>query len=220
LILMPPSRALLSGCHSCCSWGLSSLMSGKPGFTSLTCCCCGCTAVALQYTSGAAAALLHFQGNTALSPTLPMCATSPTCLWLTAPLFVYAETARSSMALTRPQPSVTVPADASPEQHSEGSAALKVSVCVCVHTVWEQKLPKLAVLPAKLMVATLRYVMNRETGHGRAQTKLVAGRPILISTGKRWQLTSEMAALYSAGLASNTRSIAQGRLSTSCTAHS
>ncbi len=41
--------------------------------------------------------------------------------------------------------------------------------------------------------------MNRETGHGQA--KLVAGRPILISTVKRCKLTSEMAALQPAGLA-------------------
>ena len=45
-------------------------------------------------------------------------------------------------------------ADPLPEQHSEGSAALEVSMCVCMYTVWEHKLPKLAVLPAELMIAT------------------------------------------------------------------
>ena len=156
----------------------------------LSMCCCG-----VAILSKSCRNTITFEGNSALSSTLPKCATSPTCLWLTGPLFLDAETAHTSLFSTRPQPNVMLPADPSAERDAERSVTLEVSLCICVHTLWEQKLPKLASLPAKLMIATLQYVMNRETGHGQAQTKLTAGRQILVSTAKRCKLTSEMPAL-------------------------
>ncbi len=112
-------------------------------------CSCG-----MAILSRSCSSTITCQGNSALSPTLPKCATSPTCLLLTVPLFVEAQTAHSSLSSTRPQPNVMLPADPSAERDSERSVTLEVSMCICVHTLWEQKLPKLASLPAKLMIAT------------------------------------------------------------------
>ncbi len=109
-------------------------------------CCCG-----IAIPSRSCSSIISFE--TALSST-STCVTSPTCLWLTGPLLTDAQIAHSSLSSTRPQPNVMLPADPSAERHSERSVTLEVSMCICVHTLWEQKLPKLASLPAKLMTAT------------------------------------------------------------------
>ena len=85
-------------------------------------CCCG-----MAILSRSCSRTIAFQGNSALSSTLPKYATSLTCLLLTEPLFLDAETAHSSMSSTSPQPNVMLPADALAERHSERSVTLEVS---------------------------------------------------------------------------------------------
>lgn len=118
--LMPPSTASLSGCHSRCSWGLSALMTGRPGLRSLPCCFCGCAAGGVQCTSGAAGAILYFEADTALTST-SSCATNPTCLWLPKPHLTDTEMICSRASLKGLQPNVLLPAGPSAEQHSDSA---------------------------------------------------------------------------------------------------
>ena len=72
-------------------------------------CCCG---IAKHFRG--CSSMISFEADIALSST-SCCATSPTCLWLTEPLFTDAESACASLSSTRSQPNVMLPANPSPE---------------------------------------------------------------------------------------------------------
>jgi len=72
-------------------------------------CCCG---IAIHFRG--CSSMISFEADIALSST-SCCATSPTCLWLTEPLFTDAESACASLSSTRSQPNVMLPANPSPE---------------------------------------------------------------------------------------------------------